>query len=81
MENKQTTNKKKSQYEDGWHTIRGERVLVEDGRIIRGIKNSPSGFGLVPSYPYKKSYGGGYDLCSGISVETFKRHPDKYFMF
>lgn len=57
MENKQTTNKKKSRYEDGWHTIRGYYVLVENGRS------------------------GGYDLCSGISVNTFRRHPDKYFMF
>lgn len=36
---------------------------------------------LVPAYPYRKARDGGYDLCSGISVETFKRHPDKYFMF
>lgn len=34
MENKQTTNKKKSRYEDGWHTIRGYCVFVENGQII-----------------------------------------------
>ena len=80
MENKQTTNEKKSRYKDGWHTIRGYYVLVENGRIIRGMKKDRNK-SLAPSYPYRKAQGGGYDLCSGISVETFKRHPDKYFMF
>lgn len=81
MENKQTTNEKKSRYKDGWHTIRVYYVLVENGRITRGMKKEPHGISLVPSYPYRKAQGGGYDLCSGISVNTFRRHPDKYFIF
>ena len=80
MENKRITNEKKNQYEDGWHTIRGYYVLVENGRIIRGMKKDRNK-SLVPAYPYRKAQGGGYDLCSGISVNTFRRHPDKYFMF
>lgn len=69
------------QYKDGWHTIRGYIVLVKNGQIIRGVKEDRNK-SLVPAYPYhRKARDGGYDLCSGISVNTFRRHPDKYFMF
>ena len=40
-------------YKDGWHTICGYSVYVENDRIVRGIKldrnKSP-----VPAYPYRR---------------------------
>lgn len=57
---------------DGWHTVRGYRVYVEDGCIMRGVKRDING-GLVPAYPYKPAFEGGYDLCTGVKVSTFRR--------
>jgi hypothetical protein len=68
------------QYKDGWHTIRGYIVLVKNGQIIRGVK-ADRNKSLVPAYPYRKTRDGGYDLCSSVNVNTFRRHPDRYFMF
>lgn len=68
------------QYKDGWHTIRGYIVLVKNGQIIRGVK-ADRNKSLVQAYPYRKTRDGGYDLCSSVNVNTFRRHPDRYFMF
>lgn len=35
-------------YCDGWHTIRGNRVQVKGGKVVRGVKNS------IPTEPYKQ---------------------------
>lgn len=37
---------------DGWHTVKGYEVYVEDGKILRGVKNDTNG-SRVPAYPYK----------------------------
>ena len=37
---------------DGWHTIKGQRVYVEDGYILRGVKPSYTGIGYETAYPY-----------------------------
>lgn len=37
---------------DGWHTIKGQSVYVEDGCILRGVRHSVSGLGEETTYPY-----------------------------
>lgn len=67
-------------YKDGWHTICGYSVYVENDRIVRGIKldrnKSP-----VPAYPYRRDKkNGGWNKCSGVKVDTFRR-SENYSMF
>lgn len=56
---------------DGWHTICGYEVWVENNRVTRGTKYDNS-HSLVAAYPYRKCKTGGWDNCSGISVSTFR---------
>lgn len=64
---------------DGWHTICGYEVFVEDGCIIRGVVGS--GNAQKTAYPYRQcwSFNGlgerhpdGWDNCSGLSVDAFR---------
>ena len=63
---------------DGWHTVRGYRLYVEDGCILWGVKRDING-SLVTAWPYKPAPGGGYDLCTGVKVSTFRR-SSRYVM-
>lgn len=58
---------------DGWHKI-GEysRVYTEDGRVIRGVSYDLSGDSKTV-YPYRTAKGGGWDNCSGVKYETFRK--------
>lgn len=38
---------------DGWHTISGYEVYVEDGYILRGIKYDQNG-GALPAFVYRR---------------------------
>ena len=55
---------------DGWHTICGYRVLVEDGKVIRGMKEDYNG-SLVPAYVYR-AVSDGWTSASGLSVAAFR---------
>lgn len=58
---------------DGWHTILGNRVYVEQGKVIRAVVQDSNG-SLVPAWPYWPSKYGGWDNCSGLlSVSAFRR--------
>lgn len=37
---------------DGWHTIAGFRIYIEDGKVMRGVKNQGT-LKESTSYPYK----------------------------
>ena len=55
---------------DGWHTIQGRRVYIEDGMILRAIKldhNSSE----VPAHVYRASKYGGWDSTGKITVAAF----------
>lgn len=36
---------------NGWHVIRGRDVYVEDGKVLRGLKNN----GQETAFPYRKA--------------------------
>lgn len=55
---------------DGWHIIKGCEVYVENGRVIRGVKNDING-GRVPAYPYKSVEDGW--MIGEPAVSTFRR--------
>lgn len=56
---------------DGWHTIEGFKVLVEDGKIHRGIINP--GWNERTGYVYRKNRQLGCWASEGtISVEAFR---------
>lgn len=57
---------------DGWHTVYGFRVYVEDGKVSSGIKldhnNSP-----VPAYPYRWDTSlNCWNNCSGLTLEALR---------
>jgi hypothetical protein len=53
---------------DGWHKIAGYDVYVESNCVRYGICKWKG----VTTYPYRKSRYGGWDNCSGISIEAFR---------
>lgn len=55
---------------DGWHTIMGYSVYVEDGRVLRGILGE--GNAQRTAFPFRKSKSGGWDNDAGLSVDAFK---------
>lgn len=57
---------------DGWHTLAGHKVWVENGRVLRGISTDHNG-SQVTVYPYRASrQDNGWDNDSGISVGAFR---------
>ena len=54
---------------DGWHTIAGYEVYVENGRILRGLNGS----GDKTLYPYRwnKQYDSRVN-DSGLTVDAFR---------
>ena len=56
---------------DGWHEISGNTVYVEDGYIIRGMKQN--GLGAVSAYIYRKCRNGnGWDREDKITPDAFR---------
>lgn len=37
---------------DGWHTVAGDEVLIENGEVVRGVGRNGEGQ-LVPLYVYR----------------------------
>lgn len=70
--------KQMKKYSDGWHTVKGFEVYVENGCILRGVYINSIGSAKT-TYPYKSSRYGGYDQCIGVKVETFRR-SENYIM-
>lgn len=58
-----TNGNSRMSWTDGWHTVDDLDYLVEDGKLIRGVRNG------VTVYPYRASKSGsGLDNCSGIKA-------------
>jgi hypothetical protein len=54
---------------DGWHTVKGFEVYVEDGHIIRGT--SGEGVNYKTTYPYRSAREGGWEKGEP-TVSAFK---------
>lgn len=54
---------------DGWHTIQGYKVYVEDGKVLRGILGE--GNSQRTAYPFRRSKNG-WDNDSGLTVNAFR---------
>lgn len=55
---------------DGWHVICGYEVYVENGIVIRGIREDYNG-SRVSAYPYRACRSGGWDHDT-MSVDAFR---------
>ena len=53
---------------DGWHTIMGYDVYVEDGKVLRGTKDK----GQLPAYVYRACKRGGWELEYAVTVAAFR---------
>lgn len=58
----------KKVYNDGWHTIIGYKVYIENGMIVRGLSDDSQ----RPIYVYRKSRFGGYDKEDRITPDAFR---------
>lgn len=54
---------------DGWHTIYGKFVYVENGRVLRGV--SSRDWDQRTIYPYRVCRDGCTN-CAGITVDAFR---------
>lgn len=52
MDQKGKKKKMKKIYSDGWHTLGGEEVYIEDGKIQRAVKLDSNG-SYVPAQVYR----------------------------
>ena len=52
----------KTKIRDGWHTVNGWNVYVEDGYAVRGVSRDSQ----RPLYLYTPARGGGMDRIDGI---------------
>lgn len=62
-------------YSDGWHTVAGCTVYVENNCILRGIRHDNNG-SPVTVYPYRRIKDG-WTSAPGVKAETFRR-SDRY---
>lgn len=61
----------KIEWKDGWHSIDGLDIFVEDGKVLRGIRNDRT------VYPYIPSSEGGIDNASGIPLKEYLQRVRK----
>lgn len=55
---------------DGWHTICGYEVYVEDGYILRGV--SSTDWRQVPTHVYRACKPSGWSSTGPITVDAFR---------
>lgn len=55
---------------NGWHSLCGYDVYVEDGYVLRGVQGD--GVNMKTTYPYRLCRKGGWDNACGISVSAFR---------
>ena len=51
---------------DGWHTVYGYKVYVEDGRVKRAVANG------VTAYPYRTCKYGGWDIDTHMTLDALR---------
>lgn len=60
-------------YKDGWHTLGGHKVYIQNDHVLRGVTSDHSGLGQRPLYPYIRCKTGGYDREEKVLASTFTR--------
>ena len=55
-------------YPDGWYTVRGQDVYVEDGIVVRGMKKDSNGSN-VTAYTYISDGHSGFDRTTVSIIE------------
>lgn len=63
---------------DGWHTVKGYRVEVEDGYIIRGHRGEGVSYQITHPYKWNKQLNC-WVICDRVKVSTF-RNSENYKM-
>lgn len=67
-----------SKITDGWHTVKGYRVEVEDGYIIRGHRCEGVSYRTTHPYKWNKQLNC-WVICGRVKVSTF-RNSENYKM-
>lgn len=59
---------------DGWHTVYGMDVFVEDGRIVRGVIIGRDG-SRVTAYPYRydREAGNWVNQAGRVTLNAFRK--------
>lgn len=60
-------------YMDGWHTIGGYDVRVEDGYVMNAVKTVNGGEVPAAPYCYVPKYHCWVDVYGQVKAETFRR--------
>lgn len=68
------------EYTDGWHTLKGFRVYIENGMVVRGLIKDHNGEDITAHPYYSDSKTNGWNNVSGkVKADTFRR-SDHYTM-
>lgn len=59
---------------NGFHTVCGNRVYIENDRVLYGMVETSEG--LKKCYPYIKD-NNGFSNCTGIRVNSFRYYSTK----
>lgn len=65
------------EYKDGWHTLGGYRVYIEDGYVLRGLSLD----GRTTRYMYEANKDGGFDKIERMKVAAFKSRCARNTMY
>lgn len=65
------------EYKDGWHTLGGYRVYIEDGYVLRGLSLD----GQTTRYMYEANKDGGFDKIERMKVGAFKSRCARNTMY
>lgn len=61
---------------DGWHTVKGYDVYVEDGKVVRGTAGEGVNYRTV--YPYIAAEGGGWvNASKTLTLSALRKHLNK----
>lgn len=55
---------------DGWHTLQGYVVYIENNKVLRGIKRDHNNQ-EIPAFPFRQIDAHTWSNCSGISAPAF----------
>lgn len=57
---------------NGWHTVMGYEVLIEDDKVIRGTLGSGTSYRAAYPYKHYKGYSGWHNVAGKLTVSAFR---------